>query len=192
MSPVKKISHLRSQDKKPPKFSHFINITRYPFNTSLHKKISHLRNNKFYDKTSFSTHLIHFLFQNLKEFPWVSIRFVSKTQCSNGAVSSYVLISKVTSATHHAAEWHNLTANSGVLYFFRNAETAVSQSPLLSISRQPKNCIGQPEAEPSCSVTCICLRLARLACGSSLATSTAWDLEETKATNNIWRSLGTH
>jgi hypothetical protein len=65
------------------------------------------------------------------------------------------------------------------------AETAVGQSPLLSLSQQPKNCIGGPEADPSCSVTCISLRLAMLACGSSLAASTAWYLEEKKAANNI-------
>jgi hypothetical protein len=29
-----------------------------------------------------------------------------------------------------------------------------------------------------------------LACGSLLAASTAWDLEEMEAANNIWKSLG--
>jgi hypothetical protein len=86
-NPVKKISQLRSQDKKAPKFFHLINITGYPFNTSPHKKISRLRRNKFHDKTIFFIHLIPFLFQNLKEFPRVSIRSVSKTQCSNGVQS---------------------------------------------------------------------------------------------------------
>jgi hypothetical protein len=87
-SPVKKISCLRSQDIKAPKFSHLINITGCPFNTSPHKKICHLRSNKFDDETIFFTDLIHFLFQNLKEFPQVSIRSVSKTQHSSGTVSS--------------------------------------------------------------------------------------------------------
>jgi hypothetical protein len=50
---VKKISCLRSQDKKAPKFSHLINITGCPFNTSLLKKISRLRSNKFQDETIF-------------------------------------------------------------------------------------------------------------------------------------------
>jgi hypothetical protein len=101
---VKKISHLRSQDKKAPEISHLVNITHCPFNTSLHKEISSLKSNKFDDETIFFTHLIHFLFQNHKEFPQVSIRSLSKTQRSNGAVSSYVLISKVISATFHTAE----------------------------------------------------------------------------------------
>jgi hypothetical protein len=48
-----------------------------------------------------------------------------------------------------------------------------------------KNCIGQPEADGSCSMTCISLRLAMLVCGSSLAASTTWDLVEMKAANNI-------
>jgi hypothetical protein len=76
-------------------------------------------------------------------------------------------------------------ADTVVSYFFRNAESAASHSPLLSLSRQPKNCVGQPEADHSCSVTCISLRLATLACGNSLASSTAQDLEETNAANNI-------
>jgi hypothetical protein len=49
-NPVKEISCLRSQDKKAPKLSHLINITGYPFNTLPHKKISHLRSNKFRDE----------------------------------------------------------------------------------------------------------------------------------------------
>jgi hypothetical protein len=69
----------------------------------------------------------------------------------------------------------------GLSYFFHDAETAVSHSPLLGLlSQQPKNCIGLPEADPSCFVTCMSLRLA-----------TAWDLVKTKAANNIW-SLGVH
>jgi hypothetical protein len=59
-------SHVRCQDKKAPKFSHLINITPYTFNTSLHKKISRLRSNKGGDETIFFTHLIHFVYQNLK------------------------------------------------------------------------------------------------------------------------------
>jgi hypothetical protein len=190
MSLVKKICPLKSQDKKAPEFSDMINITHCPFNASLHKEISCLRSNKFDDETIFFTHLIHFLFQNLKEFPWVSICSVSKTQCSSDAVSSYRLILKVISATFHAAEWRNLAADVGVSYFFRDAEAAVRQFPPLGLSQQPKNCIRWPETDPSYSVTCISLRLAMLACGSSLAASTARDLEEMKATNNIWRSLG--
>jgi hypothetical protein len=53
MSQVKKISCLRSQDKKAQKFSHLINITRCPFNTSPQKEISHLRSNKFDNETIF-------------------------------------------------------------------------------------------------------------------------------------------
>jgi hypothetical protein len=62
-----------------------------------------------------------------------------------------------------------------VSYFFHDAETAASHSPLCGLlSRQPKNCIGWPEADPSCFVTCMSLHLA-----------TAWDVVETKAANNI-------
>jgi hypothetical protein len=100
---------------------------------------------------------MHFLFQNLKEFLQVSIHSVSKMQDSNGVVSSYRLISKVISPTFHTVEWHNLMAD-GVSYFFRDAQGVVI--PLLGLSRQPKTCIGQPEADPSSSVTCISLRLA--------------------------------
>jgi hypothetical protein len=47
------------------------------------------------------------------------------------------------------------------LYSFHNAELAVSHSPLLGLlSRQLKNCIGWPEAKPSCFMTCMSLRLA--------------------------------
>jgi hypothetical protein len=80
----------------------------------------------------FFPQLIHFLFQNLKEFPQVSIHSVSKTQRSNGVVSSYRLISKVISATFHTAEWCDLTTDAVVLYFFHDAETAVGHRYLAS------------------------------------------------------------
>jgi hypothetical protein len=127
-----KISCLRSQDKKAPKSSHLINITCCLFNTFPHKKISCLRSNKSDDKTIFFTHLIHSLFQNLKELPQVSIHSISKMQHSNGAVSSQRLISKVISPTFHTGEWRNLTADTGVLYFFRDAQTVVSPHYLVS------------------------------------------------------------
>jgi hypothetical protein len=69
MSPVKKISHLRSQDKKAPEFSHLINMTHCPFNTSLHKEISCLRSNKFDDGTIFLPIQYIFCFKILKNFP---------------------------------------------------------------------------------------------------------------------------
>jgi hypothetical protein len=76
------------------------------------------------------------------------------------------------------AEQCNLMATMEVLYFFNDAETAASHSPLGGLlSRQPKNCIGWPEADPSRFVTCMSLCLA-----------TAWDMVETKAANNILRS----
>jgi hypothetical protein len=81
-------------------------------------------------------------------------------------------------------------ADTGVSYLFHDIETTFSQSPLLGLSQQPKNCIGRLETDPSYFMTCIRLRVATLACGSSLAASTARDLEETKAANNILRSLG--
>jgi hypothetical protein len=110
MSTVTMFSHLRSQDKKVLKFSCLINITRCPFNTSPHEKISRLRSNKFNNETIFFTHLIHFLYQNLKQFPRVSIRSVSKIQHSNGTVSWHRLISKVIPSTftqqNEATSWH--------------------------------------------------------------------------------------
>jgi hypothetical protein len=63
---------------------------------------------------------------------------------------------------------------------FNDAETAVSHSALLGLlSQQPKHWIRWPEADPSCFVTCMSLRLA------TFATSTAWDVVETKAANKI-------
>jgi hypothetical protein len=135
-------SHLRSQDKKAPEFSHLINITHCPFNTSQHKRISSLRSNKFDDETIFFTHLIHFLFQNLKEFHWVSIRSVSKIQRSNGTFRSYRLISKVISAKFHTAELHNLTAEAEVSYFVHDAKTAVSHSAPLGLCNDNQNIVS--------------------------------------------------
>jgi hypothetical protein len=110
-----------------------------PFNTFPHKKISCLRSNKFDDETIFFTHLIHFLFQNLKEFPQVSIHSISKMQHSSGMVSSYRLISKVISAVFHTVEWRNLTADAGVSYFFCNAQTVVS--PHYSVSHDNRKIV---------------------------------------------------
>jgi hypothetical protein len=76
---------------------------------------------------------------------------------------------KVTSAAFHTAEWRNLTAIAGVLYFFHDAQTEVCHSPLLGLlSRQPKNCIGWLDADPSCFVTCMSLRLAKFCRFNSL------------------------
>jgi hypothetical protein len=69
MYPVKKISCLRSQNKEAPKFSHLINITGYPFNTSQHKKISRLRSNKFHNETIFLPVYYIFCFKILRNFP---------------------------------------------------------------------------------------------------------------------------
>jgi hypothetical protein len=107
-------------------------------------------------------------------------------QHSNGAVSSHRLISKVISATFHTAAGRNLTADMVCrISSAMQRLQSVSQSPLLGPSRQPKNCIRQLETDPSCSVICISLCLVMLACVSSPAASTAWDLEEMKAANNI-------
>jgi hypothetical protein len=135
-------SCLRSQNKKAPKFCRLINITRCPFNIFLHKEISHLRSNKFDNETNFLTHLIHFLFQNLKEFLWVSIHSVSKTQHSNGTISSYRLISKVISAKFHTTEWHTFTADVEVLYFLHSAESAISHSPLLGLCHDNRKIVS--------------------------------------------------
>jgi hypothetical protein len=97
-SPVKMFPRLRRQDNKAPKFSHLINITRCTFNKSPHKKIFCLRSNKSW-WNNFFTRLVHFLYQNLKQVPRVSIRSVSKMQRLDRAVSSYRLISRVISAS---------------------------------------------------------------------------------------------
>jgi hypothetical protein len=54
MSPVKKISCLRSQDKKAPKSSIRLTLHIALLITSPHKEISHLKSNKFDDKTFFN------------------------------------------------------------------------------------------------------------------------------------------
>jgi hypothetical protein len=131
---------------------------------SLHKKISPLRSNKFDDETFVFTHLIYFLYQILK-FPRVSIRCVSKIQLSNGAVSSYWLISKIISAT----SWCG-----GVVLLprCRDCSQSISQSVSQSVPtiqsrlRRPKDCIGGPEAYHRCYVSYMGLHLATLACGT--------------------------
>jgi hypothetical protein len=50
--------------------------------------------------------------------------------------------------------------------FFRDAETALSQSPQLGHCHDDKDFITGPEAYPSCFVTYMSLLLAMLACGS--------------------------
>jgi hypothetical protein len=146
-------SHLRSQDKRAPKFSHLINITHCPFNTSPHKKISCLRSNKFDDKTIFL------------QFPQVSIHSLSKIQRSNGMVSSYRLISNVISTSftqqNDAASWYG-----GVVFLPWCRDCSRSVPTTRSLSRQRKDCIRGLEAYPSCSVTYMSLHLAVPACGS--------------------------
>jgi hypothetical protein len=53
-------------------------------------------------------------------------------QHSNGVVSSQRLISKVISPMFHTVEWCNLTADAGVSYFFRDAQTVVTPHYLVS------------------------------------------------------------
>lgn len=86
-------------DKKAPKFSLLIIITDSSFNTSLCKKIFHLRSKLIFHQ--FNTFPYHKLWQ----FSSVSILSVSKIQHWNAGVCSYTLISQVVS-THefHAAE----------------------------------------------------------------------------------------
>jgi hypothetical protein len=87
MSPVKKISRLRSQDKKAPKFSHLIHIMVTLLMHPCIRKFPASEVTNLTTKQFFFTRLIHFLFQNLKEFPRVSIHSVCKMQHSNGAWS---------------------------------------------------------------------------------------------------------
>jgi hypothetical protein len=162
MSHVKIISCLRSRDKKAPKFSHLINITGYPFNTSPHKNISRLRSNKFHDETIFLPVKCIFCFKILRNFPSFHLF------CVQNAAFKWCRV-KVTYAMFHTAEWCNLTAVAEVSYFFHDAETAVGHSPLLGfLSQQPKNCIGWPEADPSCFMACMSLRLAKFCRFNSL------------------------
>jgi hypothetical protein len=176
MSPVKMFSHLRHHDKKAPKFSHLINITCCTFNMSPHKKISRLRSNKSWWQNNFFTCLIHFLYKNLKQFPQVSIHSVSKIQHSNGAVSSYRLISKVISESftqqNNATSWCR-----GVVFLLRcrDCNQSVPTTWSLSLFHHNNQKIvlgGGQEAYPGRCMTCMSLHLATLACGSWLATST--------------------
>jgi hypothetical protein len=166
-------SHVRHHDKKGPKFSHLINITCCIFYTSPHKEISCLTGNKSWQWNNFFTHLIHFLYQNLKQFPWVSIHSVSKVQPSNGAASSYRLISKVTSASftqqNDTASWCGECCISPTMQRLQSVSPHYSVSVPLP-SQWPKDCIGVLAAYPSCSMACISLHLATLACGSWPAT----------------------
>ena len=57
----------------------------------------------------------------------------------------------------------------GVLYFSRDAETTISPSQLPGLSlfhHNDRKIVLGAEAYPSCSVTCMSLNLATLACGS--------------------------
>jgi hypothetical protein len=163
-------SRLRCQDKKKiPKFSHLINITHRIFNTSPHKRISCLRSNKSW-LNNFFTHLIYFLYQNLKQFLWVSIHSVSKIWRSHGTVSSNRQISKVifTSFTwqNDATSWHR-----GVAFLLWCRDCSQSAPTTQSLSQWSEDCIRGQEAYPSSSVACMSLYLATLAHGSWLATS---------------------
>jgi hypothetical protein len=147
-------SHPRSQGKRAPKFCHLISIACCSFNTSPHKKISRLRSNKSWWRNNFFTHLIHFLYQSLKQFPRVSICSVSKIQYSNGKVSTYRLISKLISASF--MQQNDATAWCGsVVFVLQCRDCSQSVHTVWSLSRQPKDCIRGPEAYPSCSMTCI-------------------------------------
>jgi hypothetical protein len=160
-SPVKKISRLRSQDKKAPKFSHLINITGYPFDTSPHKKISRLRSDKFTMKQFFYP-FNTFPVSKSKEFPRDSFRSVSKTQRSNGARSRslyHVSHSRMTQPHGHCG---------GVVFLPRCRDCSESLPLLGLLSQQRKNCIGWLEANPSCFVTCMSLHLATFCCFNSL------------------------
>jgi hypothetical protein len=54
-----------------------------------------------------------------------------------------------------------------VFYFIHDAQTAVSQPPLLGLSHDAQNTVsGGLEAYPTCSMTYMSLHLSMLACGS--------------------------
>jgi hypothetical protein len=129
------------------------------------KKISCLRSNKSDNETISFTHLIHFLYQNLKQFYPVSICSVSKIQHSNGTVSSYRLTSKIISASftqqNDTISWCGGSSC--------DEKTAISQSVsshyVVSVMTTKRLYRG-PEGHHSCSVTYMSLHLATLACGS--------------------------
>jgi hypothetical protein len=174
---VKKISRLRSQDKKAPKFSHLINITGYPFNTFPHKKISCLRSNKFHDETIFypfntfsvskswgiSPSFFSFCFQNAA-FEWRGqghFRHVSHSTMTQ----PYGRHGGVVSSTMQRLQW--VTPHYSVSCHDNRETVSGSQKPILAVSWPAWACTWQ-----------------------RFAASAAWDMVETKAANNIWRSLG--
>jgi hypothetical protein len=111
----------------------------------------------------FFTHLIHFLFRRLENFPRVSIRSVSKIQRSNGAVSSYRLISKVISESftqlNEATSWRRRVV------FSRDSETVVSPHYSVSATRTERFYRGAG-SQPICPITYMTLYLETVACGS--------------------------
>jgi hypothetical protein len=138
MSPVKMFSHLRCKDKKAPNSPIWLTLH---FALSPPKKIFCLRSNKFDDKTVFFLQsLVHFLYQNLKQFPRVSVGCVSKIQCSNGMVSSCMLISKVISASftqqNDATSWCG-----GVIFLPRCRDCSQLVPTTQSLWRWLKDCI---------------------------------------------------
>jgi hypothetical protein len=121
---------------------------------------------KVYNKTIFFTHLIHFLYQNLKQFPQVLMCSVSKIQRSNSVVSSYRLISKAIFRSF--TQQNDVTLWCGGVVFLLQCRGCSQSVPIIrSLSRRPKDCTGGGGgAYPSCSMTYMSLHLATLACGS--------------------------
>jgi hypothetical protein len=129
----------------------------------------------------FFTRLRHFMFQNLKDFPRVSIHFVSKTQRSNG-VRSRSLPPRFTeqndatswparrchiSSMMQRLQW--VTPHYSVSCHDNWKIVSGGRKPILAVSWPAWACVWQ-----------------------HFASATAWDLVETKAASNICRSLGAH
>ena len=103
-----------------------------PITTSKCKKIPLSRTTQSSQQNKIFTHLIHFPYQNLKQFPWFPfIQFFSNIQRWNHAVSSYKFQYKVNSTPKfHTAKWYLMVY--GCRTVSHNCsmthETAVSQS----------------------------------------------------------------
>jgi hypothetical protein len=184
-------SCLRRQDRKAPKFSHLINITCCTFNTSPHRKISRLRSNESWWQNNFFTHLIHFLYQNLEKFPWVTIRSVSKTQQSNGTISSYRSVSKAISTSfiqrNDASSW---CVGVAFLPQSRDCNQSVPATwSLLLLHHNNQNIVlgGQ---KPSLAVlqTAPAFIWQHWHVEADLPLQPAGNDKGTQAANNIWRS----
>jgi hypothetical protein len=155
---------------------------------SPHKKIFRLRCNKSYDETIFLPAWYIFCIKILNNFPMFRFVLFPKYGIQMARSVHNRLISKVIPASF--TQQKDATSWRGDFVFLPWCRDCIQSVPTTrSLIRRLKDCIEGPEAYPSCSITCMSLLLAMLACGSRLAASTGQDLGRNSGSQNIWRSL---